>query len=328
MTFSKLISAFAAVLCSTGSLSAQGDSCTKRILPVNVVTQKGEIVTGLSAENLQAFLHHKPARILSVTTVRDEPRVALLIDRSASMGASKGLWQTNVSAAKTLVRALPARSLVSITTFSVKTETLAAFTNDRAKLQDTLEKLQADQPRGRTSMWDAMAEVISSQFEKPQPGDSLYLISDSRDSSSKKTVEDLHKILAKSRVRLFAFSITEKPPPEVFFLNWNETDLPGLVQSTGGAELQLARPFNATDGAFPALVDKAGNPTEAGRKMLRQFPLIFDYNNVEIELPEPISKQQHLELSVKGLNERDLVTVYPHTLAACEAELATTPMKR
>ena len=331
MDLQRFVLAAVAFLAGGTALAAQTDSCVRRTIPVNLRTEKGQIVTGLATENFRAELHRKAVRIVSVTAVSGTPRVAVLIDKSGSMGATKGLWQANVAVARDLVKALPVGSQVSISTFSDKTAKLVPFTDDRPHLQEVLENVQADMPHGRTALWDALAEVAASQFADPRPGDSVYLISDGHDSDSKKSTRDVRRAFAAARIRLFAFSIAEALSSNMIPEGWSEKDLPDLVEAAGGTEVMLRRnPMGMGPDArsFPVLADKSGNPTEAGRALLHQFPLIFSYDAVVVELPEAIPKDQPLELKLQGLTERNLILSYPHILAACDTNVAASSIPK
>jgi len=308
----------AAALISAGQTHAQIDSCFTRTLPVNVANENGITVQGLTAENFEGSLHHKPTKIISVTP--DLPRRALIfLDASGSMTSDSRQWQLSVSVASNLVVSMPAGTAVGLFVFSSKIDRNILFTQDRNVLQIELKNLRSGakamvKDPHRTALWDTIATGIS-EFGGSLDGDSIYLISDGDDNASRLKANELKNMLVAKAIRVFAFSpnLRGGPTPEAQAGWWN---LITLAEATAGTVLTAVR--NGVGDPLP-IADEAGVPTVQGELLLMQFRQFFTFYRVEIEISEHNSNVSGLNLKLKGLNPHKLVVTYPHQLASCAA---------
>src|SRR6202050_5851279 len=83
---------FVAMLFVTGSLLAQTDPCLRRIVPINVMDDRGQLVTGLTENNFMGSIHHQPVRIVSLRPDGTARRVVIVLDASGSMTDGKRIW--------------------------------------------------------------------------------------------------------------------------------------------------------------------------------------------------------------------------------------------
>src|SRR5262249_15251576 len=76
--------------------------CTTRRLPVSFRDAQNVPLQNVSVDDLEAKIHGKPAKILSLTPDPRPHRLVLIMDASASMGMSQGetpLWTLELSLA-------------------------------------------------------------------------------------------------------------------------------------------------------------------------------------------------------------------------------------
>jgi Mg-chelatase subunit ChlD len=311
----QVIFAFALAALAATPLCGQSDPCLHRTVPVNVLTAKGETVTGLTPENFKASFHRKPVKIVSVTEDKGPRRVLIVLDSSGSMIAHRREWQVYVGVARDLTRLLPPDGSIGLVVFTSKIEKYIPLTRDRAEIQKELAWLQAGTEKfeGKTSLWDTVS-VASSEFDAPQEGDAIYAITDGGDNTSKTRLNQLREILSEKRIRLFMFSKQTLPDEDISTEHVGLMNIQDLADSTGGHAVRI-HPNAQED--VPKLTDKSGKATPEGALVLRQFGEIFTFNRVEIELPERFEKSQEWSLDTKGLTAHDLLLTYPRRLAGC-----------
>jgi len=323
MRWRGIVLVLAAGVIAVRPLHGQGDSCLHRTVPVNVLTAKGETVTGLTPENFKASFHRKAVKIVSVTQDEAPRRVMIVLDSSRSMMSQRHEWQGYVKVARYLTERLPLGSAIGLTVFTEKIERSIPLTNDRAKVQDELMKLESGTEvfKGKTALWDAV-DAASAEFVAPQEGDAIYAVTDGGDNSSKTDFAKLRANLLQKRIRIFTFSRRLDTPGPTHELYEGPMALEGLAESTGGYAVN----FNPNPvGSLPELRDKSGKPTAEGALLLIQFSEIFGFNRVEIELPERFDKIQAWSLAIAGPSTHNLIIVYPRKLAGCVATESTMP---
>jgi hypothetical protein len=327
MRWRRITFAFAAMALAAAPLRGQSDPCLRRTVPVNVLTAKGETVTGLTPENFKASFHRKAVKIVSVTQDETPRRVVIVLGASTSVISQKHDWKAYVGVAQDLTQVLPPGSSVGFAVFTKKIERNIPLTSDRAKIQDELAKLEsgAKEFKGRTSLRDAVFAVASTEFGTSQVGDTIYAITDGIDSSSATSLDELRTILSEKHVRLFAFSRQVIPEDSFIEGGTSPRDLRELVESSGGEAINMGP--NAL-GNVPDLADNLGKPTLEGLLVARQFREIFAFNRVEIELPERFEKAQKWSLDTAGLDSHDVLLTYPRSLAGCASASAATVTKR
>lgn len=327
MRWRRITFVFVVTTLASAPLRGQNDSCLHRTVPVNVLTAKGETVAGLTPENFKAFFHRKAVRIMSAAKDEAPPRVVILLGASRSVISQKHDWKAYVGVAQDLTQVLPPGSSIGFAVFTKKIERNIPLTNDRAKIQDELAKLQAGAKefKGRTSWRDAVFAVASTEFGTSQVGDTIYAITDGIDSSSATSLDELRTILLEKHIRLFAFSRQVIPEGSFIEGGTSPRGLRELVESSGGEAISMSP--NAL-GNVPDLADNLGKPTLEGLLVLRQFREIFAFNRVEIELPERFEKAQKWTLDTAGLDSHDVLLTYPRSLAGCASASAATVTKR
>jgi hypothetical protein len=285
---------------------------------VNVTNEKGVAVSGLTADNYQGSLHHKPIKIISVTQDDLPRRILVFLDASGSMTGDFREWQFAVSVANNLVASMPTGTTVGLFVFSSEIDRNIPLTQDRNVLQIELKNLRPGAKalgKGphQTALWDTLAAGIS-ELSGSQDGDVIYLISDGGDNASRTQVNELKKALVAKSIRVFVFLPTFAGGPSLEQPQW--LNLVTLAEATGGTIVSAIR-----DGmGYPIpIVDAAGLPTSEGELLLMQFRQIFKFQRLKIELPERRTNFSDLNLKMKRSNAHNLVVTFPHELASCAA---------
>jgi len=327
----RLISAYVAALLLGGQLLVQSDTCLLRTVPVNVLTEHGQIVTGLSPQNFKASFHHKQVKILSVTPDQSPRHIVIVIDASGSMTSERRQWRYYIDVARGFLAGIPASSLVGLVVFSTHIQKVIPPTNDRNKLGAELVSLEAEThfkngKEGQTALWDSLSAVASDLFPL-QSDDSLYVFTDGRDNSSKSSFSKLWRTALEKQVRFFVFSVDMSafgggPTPEESI---PPKELQDLADATGGYAVHVS---HDAIGKLPSLTDKSGTPSGVALLLLMQFRQVYSFNRVQVELVGSFEKSQNWDLKTNALTAHNLVIVYPHVLEGCKSSLQSTNATR
>jgi von Willebrand factor type A domain len=210
-------------------LPAQTDRCARRTVPVSV-SGSDRVLAELTAETFQATIRHLPIKILSVTPNQGPVRVFLLLDASGSMATNARTWQAYIDVAEKVLDELPASIPVGLMVFSDRVEATGLLGTNRAVIRQEFERLRSRHRVVPTALWDTL-RAAALQFDPPQPGDTIYAITDGDDDASRTSQNTIEEILVGRGVRLFMFSIESKDG--MTRKQW-EKSTNRLIKATGG----------------------------------------------------------------------------------------------
>jgi hypothetical protein len=302
---------------------SQTDSCSRRIVPVSVLTADGKSVTGLQTINFEAWLRGTPVQVVSVKPYDKSPRIVIVIDVSASMTAESEIWPLYVGMADHLVTNLPPGASVALVVFASHIERTVPLTEDKATLRAELKSLKnigqvLPRKEQQTALWEAVqnaAELLG----PPELGDAIYALTDAGNTYGKATLRSARDSLRSKGIRLFWFFV-EVPPggstPEEYA---GPVDFADVVSDTGGVEVNVLRSKLNHD--FP-FVDENGRETEIGLRLLKQYRLMLHIYRMEIGFPTPLQKGARWQLKVKVPNADKLGLDYPPKLSDCAVPLS------
>lgn len=303
---------------------AADDKGLRRTMVVSALTQKGELVNGLTPEFFAANFRGRPVTIESATYDTAPRRVVLLLDTSGSMRDSREVQLT--LADYLLAWTSPATS-VALLTFGNGVRDRLPLATDRAPARAELQKLRSlpktppmgSNYTGKTALWIGIQEALQ-LLDPPQAGDAICLISDGGDNASRGRDRVVRRRLAESGVRVFSVLVTL--PPSTRIRSPGEADGPEVLRElsldTGGdgvGYLADALDWQGTKWA-------AEHGEAAGKKSAALLaPLaavareINAFYRLEIKLPKPVDKPRdwHLKLvdPQTGKTDRLLLLRYP-----------------
>jgi hypothetical protein len=326
-----IVVALVSMLLGARGVLAQADSCLRRSVPVNILNDQGQIVTGLTENNLIGSIHHQPVKILSVTQDDSPRRVVIVLDASGSMTGERSTWHLYLAVAHNLIAAMPSGTLAGLVVFGSKVDKNISLTSNKKQLEDELTILEPGTnalPKGlrQTALRDALA-IAASGFDPLQGADAIYAITDGGDNASKLGEKSVREDLLNKRIRLFTLSVDiggggPTGPPGAAIGSMNLAD---LSNATGGYAVDLPR--NAIGGP-PTLANGSGEATPEGEALMLQFKQIFSFQRVQIQLPNALDKAQGWHLKVTGTKAKDLTVVYPHMLAGCSKPTQSATVTR
>ena len=294
---------------------AQQDTCLHRTLPLSFDVPAGFASTQLPLTDFRATLKSQPVKILNIAPDERPHRIVILLDASGSM---TGIFLRALTLASVFVRDAAPNAQVALLFFGANIKETIGFTQGQSAVSERLRQLREDKPaaaklvHGKTAIYDALLAGLD-LFKEPTSADSLYLISDGGETSSKAQVSDVLQRMTASGIRLFAAILPIEVRRGAATIIEPE-EAPGIAEvakKTGGEVVHAAEPLD------PGHV----------REMALLLPILsrFHYNmlhtyRLEVELPERLNKPHAWELEIAGENRKrwkDVRLRYPTELAAC-----------
>jgi len=291
---------------------AQQDTCLHRTLPLSFDVPAGFASTQLPLTDFRATLKSQPVKILNIAPDERPHRIVILIDASGSMTR---IFLRAITYASVFVRDAGPNAQVALLFFGADTKETIGFTQGQSAVSERLRQLREDKAaaaklvHGKTAIYDALLAGLD-LLKEPTSADSLYLISDGGESSSKAQPPEVVRRLTASGVRMFATIIPSPGPATIEEASGSE-QISNLARKTGGAVMP------------PPVVARAEKAKETAE--LLGMMSAFHYNmlhtyRLEVELPERLNKPHAWELEIAGENRKrwkDVRLRYPTELAAC-----------
>jgi Ca-activated chloride channel homolog len=266
--FALLFLSLACILIDPPTLPAQSDptgsssapALTTRtelvVLPVSVTDRNGNFVSGL---NSQSFRVYEKGRLQEITAFQDSDTpvtAGLIVDHSRSMGPKLAEVAAAVS---TLVQSSNPRDEMFVVDFNddVSVELLNGmpFSNDAQELAKAVSAIRA---RGRTALYDAVAEGLFHLRLGHWDKKSLIIISDGGDNASRQTFSQILTLAQRSQVSIYSVCLADGDEES------NPGVLRRLSKATGGIAF------------FPtSLQDVANISREIARDLREQYTLGF-----------------------------------------------------
>jgi hypothetical protein len=298
--------------------TAQQDSCLDRTFAVNVLTEKGESVNGLTAKNFRAKYQHETVQIVSAMHDTAPRRIVIVLDASGTM-YQDSQWGFAIGAAKELFSAAPWDMSFALLTFANHVEDKTALSEGRQVVGKELSTLGRKDwksykgPTRKTALFDALLEGLGS-FGASGRGDVVYAITDGGDNASHIDFPEVRTRFLSMGVRLFCFlvrpslAVRGRTPEEAS----GPEELTRLIHVTGGdfASVELGSPSSS--------IKKDWAVVESGTALL--VGEITEFYRVEIHLPQFVDKERDWNLQVvdeAGKKNTHLRVIYPRRLAPC-----------
>jgi Ca-activated chloride channel homolog len=197
------------------------------VLPVGVTDAKGDFVSGLT---LPDFRVYQDGRLQELTWFRQEDTpvtVGLIVDHSRSMGPKLPEVAAAVSA---FAQSSNPQDEMFVVDFNddVSVELLHGmpFTNNPRELGKAVSAVTA---RGRTALYDAVAEGILHLQLGSWDKKALIIVSDGEDNASRQTFPQILELAQRSQVMIYAVGLVDPDEEET-----HPNALRRLSKDTGG----------------------------------------------------------------------------------------------
>jgi hypothetical protein len=305
--------------------AAQEFSCQHRTVPVSFRDAQNLPILDVTIADLKAKAHGKPLKILSLAPDVRPHRLVLILDTSASITP---LWNLELSLARHFFEMNRQRSQIALLFFNDKVNEVIDFSEGNSAVADKLQQAGEDLDylkkhlKGRTALRDAILQGVQ-LFDHPTSADVLYVLTDASDNASTHSIADVDRRLAVTTVRLFAIRLyhslgyRRRTPGELSAPD----DFSQIARKSGGEILSAAEP----QGDSVALSANPEGKLKTEEVLSRLYQTILQDRLLEIELPSPITKDEHWELKFQNSARRqwkDAQIVYPTILVSCDSEVA------
>ena len=317
-------------LCARAA-GAQELSCQHRVLPIALRDEQNLPIQNVSATELEAKVHGKPVKILSLARDPRPHRIVLIMDTSGSMGSISGESSPvalEIALARHLFAVNHQKSQIALLTFNNDITEMIDFAGGNSAVGDKLQQIAYDhnylKTKGRTALRDAILQGLQ-LLDHPSSADALYVLSDGGDNASKRSAADVKQRLALTSVRLFAVLLHQesgqrnRAPEELSGPN----ELYDIARKSGGEVLSAA----AWHGGQIALSADPEGKLKTQETLARLYETILQNSLLEIEIPFPIAKNEHWELKLSDVARRQWKSAritYPITLISCTSEISGT----
>ena len=268
------------------------------VLPVNVTDSNGNFVAGLAKDNFRVYEEKRPQDI-TVFQREDAPvSVGLIVDHSRSMEPKLPNVVTAVSA---FARSGNPEDEMFVVDFNDEVTVEAAdgkpFTNDPIELGKAIEAVSA---RGRTALYDAIAEGLNHLQLSHSPRKALIVISDGGDNASHYKRSEILALARQSQVTIYSIVLEDESTQDQ-----NPKALLQLSKDTGGAAF--------FPGSQQSVVDSSA---QIARNLREQYVLGFVpernkgrdlFRKVQVQVSTPEKGRLHVRTragySLAGLRE-------------------------
>jgi hypothetical protein len=299
-----------------GSFEAQ-PSCRKTV-PVIAIDQKTNVaIDTLTAEDFRATWERRAMPINAFTTAPAARRIVFVLDRSGSVidtplksfASDEHPGTLANQSLSEAVSAVPDSDSVALLVFAGKSSQRTEFMSPnsaKARLAEVLAWRPVGDHSRRTPLWDSIDSALK-MFGAHQSGDSIIVVSDGGDNSSKLSQSRLSAELVTAGVPVFAILISpqfDQTPEERSM----PMDFADFAAATGGTI--------ATIGRQPQGLNPARHYLRGATQLLRLLDHQFD---LTVEVPE-VGKPEKWHLTLKsGKKQKETTLLFAPYLAPCAA---------
>jgi Ca-activated chloride channel homolog len=164
---------------------------------------RGRFVSGLRQEDFRVFEDGQPRAITHFTAERVPVSLGIVLDTSGSMEGEKML-AARQALQRFLFDLLGPEDEVFLYRFDSRPERLEGWTTDRDRIAAQIRRIQ---PRGATTLYDAIAEAVPLAATGRHRKKALLIISDGNDTSSFTRIAELKRLIRESEVLVYAIGI-------------------------------------------------------------------------------------------------------------------------
>lgn len=213
------------------------------IVPVTVVDDEGQVLTGLGKNDFTVFDEGVKQTILSFSTTDAPVAVGIVFDTSQSMSDK---IQKSKEAVLDFFKTSNPQDRFMLLAFSNRPYLISSFTGNYEGLLDQVLFAKAD---GRTSLLDAVYLGLSRLKQDSADRKALIVISDGGDNHSRYDIWNVRKIIREANVQVYTIGIFE--PLEYRVRTPEEADGPSLLARlatiSGGRAFSVENPDELPD---------------------------------------------------------------------------------
>ncbi|HJW98756.1 MAG TPA: VWA domain-containing protein [Terriglobales bacterium] len=205
------------------------------LVPVTVTDPNERFVTGLSRDNFQLFEGKTPQAIQHFSREDVPVSIGIILDVSGSMGDKLERLREAVNQ---FCEAANPEDEFFLLTFSDQPRLAVDFTTSTAEIE---KELVFTQPKGRTSLLDALQMALHKMKDAHYGKKALLVISDGGDNHSRYSERDVKGLARESDVMIYSIGLFDRsmPTPEEML---GPQLLTEVSEPTGGRAYTLGSP--------------------------------------------------------------------------------------
>jgi VWFA-related protein len=164
---------------------------------------RGRFVSGLRQEDFRIYEDGQLRPVTHFTAERVPVSLGIVLDTSGSMEGEK-MMAARRALQRFLYDLLGPEDEVFLYRFDTRPERLVGWTSDKEKVAAEIRRIQ---PRGATTLYDAIAEAVPLAATGKHRKKALLVISDGNDTTSYTRLGELKRMIRESEVLVYAIGI-------------------------------------------------------------------------------------------------------------------------
>lgn len=168
-----------------------------------VSDERGRFVPGLTQEDFRVYEDGERREITHFTAERVPVSLGIVLDTSGSMEGEK-MHAARQALLRFLFELLGPEDEVFLYRFDSRPARLHGWTTDRERIASEIRRIQ---PRGATTLYDAVAEAVPLAATGRHRKKALLIISDGNDTSSFTRIPELKRMIKEAELLVYAIGI-------------------------------------------------------------------------------------------------------------------------
>jgi len=265
---------------------------------------RGRFVSGLRQEDFRVYEDGELRPITHFTAERVPVSLGIVLDASGSMEGEK-MTAARQALQRFLFDLLGEEDEVFLYRFDNRPALVHPWTRNKEEIAADLRRIQ---PRGATTLYDAIAEAIPLAMTGRNRKKALLIISDGNDSSSYTRIEELKKLIRESEVLVYAIGIDAMAQSQPYRRPWlspvqeqrRPTPFPFPIPGTGGGGRRTP-PMMPPRYPPPSNPNPSGSPRGTGRDEAVNVRVLREITDTSGGRTEIIWQPQDLENATAGI---------------------------
>ena len=182
-----------------------------------VTDQSGRFVPGLTKEDFRVFDEEQPQAVTHFNAERVPVSLGIVVDTSGSMDGDK-MIAARQALDRFLFQLTDPDDEVFLYRFDNAPELVEGWTRDKRRVSESLNRMQ---PRGSTSLYDAVADAVRLAQQGHNRKKAVVVISDGNDTSSRTDVFAVKQLIRETEVLVYAIGIDSGSSNQRVSMPWS-----------------------------------------------------------------------------------------------------------
>lgn len=174
---------------------------------VSATDKYGRYLNELNKEDLQVLVENREQKIIDFLSEAEPATIGFLVDLSASMttqnNSKNSLVKLYAEGIESFVKKSNPENEYFVIAFAQKTYSITDISSNKSNLGQTLDSALNAKPKGNTAFFDAVYDGVKKVESGKHRKKVLIACSDGMDNSSRKTGDEIKKLLKQQQALLF-----------------------------------------------------------------------------------------------------------------------------